>query len=351
MKTLAAVATLLGIWLSAWSQPAGLGAVGRSAEATPWSDVRAVGLPSARSADKNEVLQQYCVRCHSDRRLTGNLSLESFDVDAAHERAETAERMILKLRAGMMPPPGERRPSADTLLALVETLEAVVDEAAALDPNPGVRRFQRLNRAEYARVIRDLLALEVDAGRWLPADTYLGNFDNMSDAQGLSATLMEAYLRAATEISRLAMGNPRALSISTKYTNPIEVSQHAWDHIEGTPFGTRGGIVVTHDFPSDGEYVFEVETLLGRATGFEDVDFAVDGRQSRFWLWSTTESPACPPEPSPSSSGPVSTRSRRPLSGRSTAPTRIGTARSVFPSSAGRTRRTGRTTVSRRCRT
>ena len=120
----------------------------------------------------------------------------------------------------MMPPPGQRRPSADTLLALVETLETVVDRAAARDPNPGARRFQRLNRAEYERVIRDLLDLEIDAGRWLPADTYLGAFDNMSDAQGLSTTLLEAYLRAATEVSRLAVGNPDALSRSVEVHEP-----------------------------------------------------------------------------------------------------------------------------------
>ena len=223
------------------------------------------------------VVRQYCVVCHNDVMLTGNQTLSDFEVERAEEWPEKAEKMVVKLRAGMMPPPGAPRPSQDTLLALVETLESVLDEASAADPNPGARRFQRLNRAEYAGMIRDLLALEVDPGRWLPADTYLGSFDNMSDAQGLSVTLMEGYMRAATEISRLAMGNPGALSASTKYTNPIEVSQHAWDHIEGTPFGTRGGIVVTHDFPSDGEYVFEVVTLLGRAVGFEDIDFAIDG--------------------------------------------------------------------------
>ena len=287
MKSLAASAVVLGIWLSVWSQPIGVGAVGSLAAATPWFPGEAVRsrtasvdlneVPAASAAELNEVVEQYCVRCHNERRLSGNLSLESFDVEAAHERSETAERMILKLRAGMMPPPGQDRPPPDTLLALVETLEAVVDEAAAANPNPGVRRFQRLNRAEYARVIKNLLALDVDAGRWLPADTYLGSFDNMSDAQGLSVTLMESYLRAATEVSRLAIGNPEARSASTKYTNPIEVSQHAWDHIEGTPFGTRGGIVVTHDFPSDGAYVFDVETLFGRGTAFEDIDFAIDG--------------------------------------------------------------------------
>jgi hypothetical protein len=117
----------------------------------------------------------------------------------------------------------------------------------------------------------------VDAGRWLPPDTYRGAFDNMADAQGLSTTLLEAYLRAATEISRLAVGNPEAVSYSAKYTSPIEVSQHAWDHVEGAPYGTRGGIVVTHDFPADGEYVFSVQTLFGTGTAAEDLDVSVDG--------------------------------------------------------------------------
>ena len=111
-----------------------------------------------------EVIERYCVRCHNERRLAGNLTLETFVVASAHERAQTAEQMILKLRAGMMPPPGARRPAGDTLRTLVEALEAVIDEAAIADPNPGVRRFQRLNRAEYERVIRDLLALDVAAG-------------------------------------------------------------------------------------------------------------------------------------------------------------------------------------------
>ena len=223
------------------------------------------------------VVQRYCVVCHNERLRTGNLTLREFSVEAAHEQPETAEKMIRKLRAGMMPPPGQRRPPPDTLLALVETLETVVDREAARSRNPGSRRFQRLNRAEYERVIRDLLDLDIEAGRWLPADTYLGAFDNMSDAQGLSTTLLEAYLRAATEVSRIAVGNPDALSRTAKYTNPIDVSQHAWDHLEGTPYGTRGGMVVTHDFPVDGEYVISIETLFGQGTGFQDVDISIDG--------------------------------------------------------------------------
>jgi hypothetical protein len=231
--------------------------------------------PSAE--ELNSTIQQYCVGCHNDVTLLGNQSFETFDVARAHENAEVAEKMVVKLRAGMMPPPDADRPQEETLESLVETLESVIDEAATANPKPGSRRFQRLNRAEYERVVEDLLDLEVDAGRWLPADTYLGAFDNMSAAQGLSTTLLEAYLRAAAEVSRLAVGNPRAPSQSVKYTNPIEVSQHAWDRIEGAPHGTRGGMVVTHDFPADGDYIITIETLFGYGTRFEDVDITIDG--------------------------------------------------------------------------
>ena len=278
MKTLSAGA-VLWLWFALMGQPSGDRASG-TAPTAPLSDHDLAALVD--TTDLTAVVQRYCARCHNERLLRGNLILETFDVEAAHERAPTAEKMIRKLRAGMMPPPGQRRPSADTLLALVETLESVVDREAARDRNPGSRRFQRLNRAEYARVIRDLLDLEIDAGRWLPADTYLGAFDNMADAQGLSTTLLEAYLRAATEVSRIAVGNPAAPSKTAKYTNPIDVSQHAWDHIEGAPYGTRGGLVVTHDFPVDGEYVVSIETLFGQGTGFQDVDISIDGEGVAF---------------------------------------------------------------------
>ncbi len=253
----------------------GVGAFGPNSQATTKRVAHAYAPPPSAVA-LNDVVAQYCVRCHNDRRMTGNLSFEDFDVAASASEAETAEKMIVKLRAGMMPPPGQRRPSGDTLGTLVETIENLVD-AAATEPRPGTRRFQRLTRPEYERVVQDLLGLNVDAGRWLPPDTYLGSFDNFSDAQSLSTTLVESYLRAASEVSRLAFGNANAPRLSAKYSNPIEVSQHAWDHLEGTPYGTRGGMVVAHDFPVDGEYVFEFETLFGRGTGFEDLDVSIDG--------------------------------------------------------------------------
>ena len=284
MKQLALGAVAAAVW---WI------ASGSLSDAQPASDSRSftatVALATAGAATAtpvsvatlNEVVQRYCVVCHNDQLLTGNLTLRDFDVEAAEERAETAEKMIRKLRAGMMPPPGMPRPSADTLLALVETLEARVDESAqaAATPQLGERRFQRLTLSEYERVVADLLALDIDAGQWLPPDVLMGSFDNASGAQGLSAMLLDGYLRAAIEVTRLALGNPAAVSLSHTYKNPAEVSQHAWDHVEGTPFGTRGGMVVTHSFPADGEYVFQFETDRGSGNNiwFEDLDLSIDG--------------------------------------------------------------------------
>ncbi len=254
----------------------------------------AIGLalvaPSAPAGPKvstdtlNAVVARYCQTCHSDRLKTGNLSLESFDVGAAPQKADVAEKMVAKLRAQMMPPPGSRRPSGDTLRFLVESLEAQLDAAAAANPNPGSRTFQRLNRAEYTAAIRDILALEIDAGEWLPLDTKSENFDNIADVQVLSPTLLESYLRAASEISWLAVGNPRATATEATYNVPRTASQ--MDHVEGAPFGTRGGVSVIHNFPADGSYVFTVsfyhETTGAFAGGNardEQVEISINGER------------------------------------------------------------------------
>jgi hypothetical protein len=226
----------------------------------------------------NQVLRQVCTTCHNDVLNTGNISLQGFDVSNAATDLDRAEAVINKLRLEMMPPPGIPRPGGDTLMALAETLETRLDQAAQ-GPNPGTRIFQRLNRAEYSRTIADLLSLEVDAGNWLPLDNHLGNFDNMADAQVLSPTLLDAYLTAAGTISRMAVGDRDAPRTQRTYQVPPGVSQHAWERIEGAPFGTRGGVVVVHHFPSNGEYVFEVETRAGSQSIFEEIDISIDGHQ------------------------------------------------------------------------
>jgi hypothetical protein len=232
------------------------------------------------------VVRRVCAgACHSEQRKLGNLSLANFDVSHAASAPETAEKMIAKLRAGMMPPPGRERPGGDTLTALASTLERLVDRAAALHPEPGGRSFQRLNRAEYERAIRDLLTLDVNAGNWLPLDTKSANFDNIADVQLPSATLLDAYLDAASEISRLAVGDPRSSVSSTTYKIPRLASQ--WDQVEGAPAGTRGGVSVIHTFPADGEYVFTVSLhaiptgqLFGSTAPFDEkVEVSINGER------------------------------------------------------------------------
>ena len=212
--------------------------------------------PAVSNEALTTVVRQTCGACHNERSKAGNLVLQTFDVANAAATPDVAEKMIAKLRAGMMPPPGRRRPGGDTLTALAETLERLVDRAAALKPEPGTRAFQRLNRAEYERSVHDLLGLDIDAGKWLPLDTKSANFDNIADAQTPSATLLDAYLDAASELSRLAVGDPKASVTSVTYKQPRLASQ--WDQVEGAPIGTRGGVAAVHNFPADGEYVFTV---------------------------------------------------------------------------------------------
>src|SRR5687768_7274798 len=231
--------------------------------------------PRIETAALSSVVKDFCTNCHNPRQLRGNLDLTGYNVDSAPARLDVSEKMIRKLRAQMMPPPGSKRPQGDTLIALAETLENIIDKSAR--PNPGSRTFQRLNRAEYERAVRDLLSVEIDAGDYLPLDTKSANFDNIADVQALSPTLLEAYLNAAAAVSRIALGDPDAPALSTSYATSVFTSQNPWDHIEGTPYGTRGGIVAAHPFPADGMYSFRVEVRGGVGTKLEDVDISLDG--------------------------------------------------------------------------
>ena len=240
--------------------------------------------PTIPVAELTAVVQRVCGECHNDNIMSGELSLEKFNVaEAAHDPA-IAEKMITKLQAGMMPVPGFKgRPGGDTLIQLATTLERIIDKAAATNPNPGARTFQRLNRAEYETSIHDLLSLDVNAGDWLPLDTKSANFDNIADVQMPSATTLDSYLDAASEISRLAVGDPKAKAKSTTYKIPRLASQT--EHVEGAPMGTRGGLSVMHTFPADGEYVFAVALhaiptgqLYGSSTPFDEkVEISVNG--------------------------------------------------------------------------
>lgn len=213
------------------------------------------------------------------------MTLTKFDVAHPEQNAELSENVIRKLRAGLMPPPGLPRPDRAAVTSFVTTLEAGIDQAAAAHPNPGRPALHRLNRAEYANSIRDLLAVDIDVASLLPADDMSHGFDNMADVLTVSPTLLEGYLRAAGRISREAIGDRDAPPLTKTYAISRVFNQTR--HVEGTPFGTRGGISVVHDFPADGEYIFKLGfyysptgPLFGLNQGKgQQIEVAVNGEQ------------------------------------------------------------------------
>jgi cytochrome c551/c552 len=242
----------------------------------------AVAPPASDS--EAALIKQYCVTCHNDRTKTGGLSLAAYDPAAAPGHAELSEKIIRKLRVGMMPPAGARRPAPEVLTGLAEALEARMDRAIPTGGRPGWRPFQRLNRAEYRRAIKDLLGIDVDVNAFLPADTISEGFDNIAEAQTFSPTLLSGYLRAASRITALALGDLEAAAAESNYKVPKTASQLS--RVEGAPLGTRGGLSVVHIFPADGEYVFRMDlhanacgVLFGGPTTGEKLEVAVDGER------------------------------------------------------------------------
>ena len=258
------------------------GAHGRAGAST---ELRARPVPAHAPTGPRAVIEQYCLECHDNDKQKGELTLEAFDPSKPEQRPDVAEKMIRKLRAGMMPPAGKDRPSDGSLDALAADLETRLDALAEAKPNPGHRTFQRLNRAEYAQSIADLLALDVDVASFLPPDTISHNFDNIADVQSMSATMLEGYLRAAAQVSRLAVGDPAASPGSTIYKIPRMASQ--LQHVDGAPFGTRGGISVVHTFPADGEYTFRMMLhsiptgqLYGSGARNEQIEVSINGARA-----------------------------------------------------------------------
>ena len=241
----------------------------------------AVPAPAVDASAQAAVLKTYCVTCHSDRTKSGELSLEHADVADVPKHAETWEEVIRKVRAGMMPPAGMPRPDAKTLDGFVTYLETSLDRAADTKPQPGRTALHRLNRAEYANAVRDLLALDIDATSLLPADDESSGFDNIADVLSVSPSLMERYLSASWNISRMALGNTGIAPGTVTYRVRPDLSQD--QHIDGMPPGTRGGMLIQHTFPVDGEYVIRLR--LWRNTfdlmrGMEDphdIEMAMDG--------------------------------------------------------------------------
>jgi hypothetical protein len=259
----------------------------RSLPAVTLAAALAAGCGGGNSVEQHAaVIDANCVGCHNAIDLTGNLDLESLTLDALTADAETWEKVISKLRSGLMPPsdaPGLDRNEREALVAYIE--HEVDANAEPHLPAPGLHR---LNRAEYTNAIRDLLAVNIDATSFLPPDDSSHGFDNMAGTLTMSPALMEAYLSAAGRIGRLALGTETAPTLAV-FDVPHDTSQNV--HIEGLPFGTRGGMLIEHEFPADGDYVFTVKGMtgyftrvLGNVSG-EQLEVTIDGERAYLYDW------------------------------------------------------------------
>ena len=281
----------------AQSTPAAAKAPATPQAATPTTNpapATAAGTGTVTAEDHRGFIKQNCIACHSDRAKASGmdsarkLSFDTLDSANIARDAKTWELVVRKLRAGMMPPASMRRPEPPVYNAMISYVERELDRAAApFAPPPGLHR---LNRTEYTNVVRDLLDLNIDASKYLPSDDSTSGFDNIAGALGISSTLVEAYVSAAQKISRLAMGYPEDPGLVV-YRTREDTSQDY--HVEGLPFGTRGGLLVNHTFPSDGEYTLTVTPIFGdnmSPTGFgsvpcERIDILLDGERLQLMDW------------------------------------------------------------------
>ena len=250
--------------------------------------------PAITAAREQQLFQQFCSGCHNARvQAMGldsakKLTLDTLDTADVHRDAKTWELVARKMRAGMMPPVDMRRPDPATFDAMIAWLENELDrDAKPYTPPPGLHR---LNRTEYANSIRDLLDLPIDPAKYLPSDDSTSGFDNIAGALGISSTLVEAYVTAAQKISRVAVGEPEDPTLVV-YRTREDTSQDY--HVEGLPFGTRGGLLVEHLFPSDGEYTITVTPIFGdnmTPVGFgsmacEQIEFLLDAERLALVDW------------------------------------------------------------------
>ena len=247
---------------------------GGGALSSPAAQSQSPAPANVFSADASQaLLKTYCIGCHNERLRTGGLSLDRVDTQQIGADPALWERVAHKLRSGQMPPFGRPRPDKGSVDAFVAGLERALDEAAARGTNPGRPVTHRLTRTEYANAVRDLLALDIDARSLLPADdTDQHGFDNNSEVLSLSPSLLERYLSAARTITRMAVGRPPSAPAIETYTIPGRLFQddRADDRL---PFGSRGGAVIDHHFPADGDYTVTIrlqKTLYNAVRGLAD---------------------------------------------------------------------------------
>ncbi|MGP0070604.1 MAG: DUF1592 domain-containing protein [Bryobacteraceae bacterium] len=265
---------------------------------------------AANAQDPQALLNQYCVTCHNAKLKTGGLEIDKLDLHRVASNAETWEKVVRKLRAGMMPPAGAPRPDRHALDTLAGAVEDALDRTAAANLNPGRTPLHRMNRGEYANAIRDLLAVDVDASTLLPADDSSNGFDNIADVLGVSPALLERYVSAAAKISRLAVGDPETAPLDVTYTVKGDLSQT--ETLDGLPLGTRGGTVVQHNFPLDGEYLIKLSLtklsfgqVFGEGAEGQELEVTLNGQRVKLYkldevpMFFMRAKPGAAPSPAP----------------------------------------------------
>jgi hypothetical protein len=227
--------------------------------------------PEARLEDQWAMLGDYCVECHNDSDYTGDLSFEGRGPDDIHANPGVWEEVVRKLRIGVMPPREQRQPEPELRAAFLGSLIDSLDARATEAPYAAPTKVHRLNRAEYANAIRDLLGVEADIAELLPSDGGDFGFDNIAEVLTTSPMLLERYLTVAIRVADYAVGNTEAAPTAASYKIPVEVTQDY--HLDGLPLGTRGGVRVVHNFPADAEYVFAGRLVRGVEEGY----FGIEG--------------------------------------------------------------------------
>src|SRR5262249_11966081 len=243
--------------------------------AVVWSNSGELGAaaqapsPLPTPVPQRALLDSYCIGCHNQRAKIGGLALDTLDLSDVSKNGDVWEKAVRKLRGGLMPPPGNRRPDAAAVETFITALEGALDQAAVGHPNPGRVALHRLNRTEYANAIEDLLAIHIDPNELLPKDDEADGFDNVASVLTVSPSFLDQYISAARVVAGRALGNPAARPTAVMYRPSRGTDQTA--RIEGLPLGTRGGMLVEHLFPVDGDYKLTVSGLAigGYVRGME----------------------------------------------------------------------------------
>lgn len=262
----------LGYGANGWAADAVPAAQGANsgAKATPASATPGVAIHPELADEKWAMLDQYCGKCHNTQDWAGGVAFDTLAPETIPEDAETWEKAVRKLRGGLMPPAGNPRPDNEAIHSFVSWMEANLDHAATTRAATGRVALHRLNRKEYTHAIRDLLDVDMDPAELLPRDDARDGFDNVADALQVSPSFLDQYLAAARTVAIAALGNPDARPVGTTYSAG---GGEQYFHVEGAPPGTRGGIVVTHSFPADGEYVINIANMA-QAIWVYNMEFA-----------------------------------------------------------------------------